>query len=113
MKYIMVTDWRDHWDKIPGGLTAYSTIMLVPPMSTARLVNGTSTIFLRFSSGPRAPLKAWTGKVTDISYSLKYKRVGFRVKIGREIRFPRKCADLDDGWFLEEHDPGRTPSGLW
>jgi hypothetical protein len=109
----MATDWHDHWDKVPGGLTSYSTIMLVPPMSTFRLEDGTATTFLLFSRHPRAPLKAWTGKVTQINYAAVFKRVGFRVMIRMEIRFPRKYADMEDGWYLDEREQALGSSGLW
>jgi len=113
VKYILATDWHDHWDKLPSGLTQYTTSMLVPPMTPIFLREGTRTTFLLFSKPPRGPLKAWTGKVAQITHDPGTPRIAFRVKLHREIRFPRKCAELADGWYVEEPETAAASSGFW
>jgi hypothetical protein len=108
----MATDWHDHWDKLPGGLTLYTTSMLVAPMVPQFLKEGTPTTFLLFSKPPRRPLKAWSGKVTEISHAPGTPRIAFRIKLSREIRFPRKYAKLADGWYVEDPEAAAS-SGFW
>ena len=113
MKFIMVTDWRDHWDRLPGGATLFTISMLIPPMAPLFLRNDTSTTFLLFSRRVRSPLKAWTGKVTQISHTPGSARIAFRANIRREIRFPHKYARLADGWYVEEPEAAAASTGFW
>lgn len=108
----MATNWHDHWGKLPGGLTLYTTSMLVPPMAPQFLREGTPTTFLLFSKGPRRPLKAWSGRVAEISHDPGTIRIAFRVKLSREIRFPRKHVELADGWYVEDPEAAAS-SGFW
>jgi len=113
VRYILVTDWHDHWDKLPGGLSSFTTSMLVDPMAPQFLKDGTPTTFLLYSRSPRRPLRAWSGKVTEISHELGAARIVFRSKLSREIRFPRKHAKLADGWYVEEPETVAESSGFW
>jgi hypothetical protein len=113
VKYVLATNWRDHWDKLAGDLTSLSTNMLVPPMTEALLRSGTPTVFLLFSRLPREPLRAWSGRVNRIEHTPGFRRITFRVKLNREIRFPREYAGLPDGWYVEDPEPAPTASGLW
>jgi hypothetical protein len=109
----MATDWHDHWDKLPGGVAVYTASMLIPPMTPQLLEEGTPATFLLFSKVPRRPLKAWSGKVTEVSHDPGTIRIAFRVKLSREVRFPRKYAKLADGWYVEEPETGASSSGFW
>ncbi|MEO0085898.1 MAG: hypothetical protein ABIK37_04640 [candidate division WOR-3 bacterium] len=111
MRYVMVTNWHGYWDKLPGGLAMYTDKMFVPPMSMGRLANGTPTTFLLFSKHPREPLKAWSGTVSDID--VLPRKVSFRVRLRREIRFPRRYTGLADGWYLVEKGTAQPQAGLW
>ena len=113
MKYIMVTDWYDHWDKLPGGVTLFTMSMFVPPMAPQFLKEGTPANFLLFSKGSRRPLKAWSGKVAEISHDPGTLRIAIRVKLNREIRFPSKYTKLADGWYVEEPEAAAASSGFW
>ena len=46
MKYIMVTDFPNHWDKIKGNLTSYPPKM-VKKFKTEKLKSGIKTIFIK------------------------------------------------------------------
>jgi hypothetical protein len=109
----MVTNWYDHWDKLPGGLTLFTTSMLVAPMGPQLLKEGTPATFLLFSKVPRRPLKAWSGKVTEISHELGTPRIAVRIKLSRQVRFPRKYARFADGWYVEEPETAAASSGFW
>jgi hypothetical protein len=113
VRYVMATDWHDHWDKLPGGLAVYTTSMLVPPMATQLFEDGTTATFLLFSKSSRRPLKAWSGKEKEISHEPGMERIAFRVKLSREIRFPRKYARLPDGWYVEDPEAPAASSGFW
>jgi hypothetical protein len=109
----MATSWHEHWDKLPQGLTLFTTSMLVPPMAPPFFRDGTSATFLLFSRSARRPLKAWSGKVREIVHEPGTQRIAFRVRINREIRFPRKYAKLEDGWYVEEPEAQVASSGFW
>lgn len=107
----MASNWHGYWDKLPGGIAMYTDSMFVPPMGPGRLASGTPTTFLRFSKYPRRPLKAWSGTVAEID--VLPGKVVFRVRLRREIRFPRRYAGLADGWYLVEQGAAQPPAGLW
>jgi len=107
MRYVMVADRPGHWDKMPGGWTSVATFMLVPPMAADRLQDDTAATLLLFTRRPRAPLKAWTGRVTHIDYAHGRSTVRFRVLVDEVIRFPAVYAHLANGWYLDE--PGAIP----
>ena len=109
----MVTDWRHHWDDLPKGMASFTTNMLVPPMTPGRLQDNTRATLLLFSREPRAPARAWSGTVSDIVFTRELSKIGFRVKLTREIRFPAKYANLEDGWYVEIADPTQASHGLW
>ena len=109
----MVTDWYDHWDKLPGVVALFTMIMLVPPMAPQFFKEGTPANFLLFSKGSRRPLKAWSGKVAEISHDPGTLRIAIRVKLNREIRFPSKYTKLADGWYVEEPEAAAASSGFW
>lgn len=109
----MASDWHGYWNDIPGGLASFTLSMLVPPMSPAFFVDGTPTTFLLFSKRNHVPLKAWTGRVYDIERHPPSPRIGFRVKVGREMKFPARYATLAGGWYVEDPEPPESSYGLW
>jgi len=107
----MATNWHGYWDRLPGGIAVYTASMLIPPMSMARLKDKTPTTFLLFSKHPRKPLKAWTGTITDID--ALDRKVVFRVRLRREVKFPRRHKDLPDGWHILDPGPTGPATGIW
>jgi len=98
MKYIMVTDFKDHWDNIKGNITSYPPKMIKkgkPDM----LKSGVETIFIKKFNGSSDVEKAWSGKVHDIQKIPG--SIFFRVEIEKEISCPEKYADYENGWYVE------------
>ena len=99
MKYIMVTDFDNHWDKIEGNFTSYSSNMIKPRMTKDKLVSGTPTLFIKKTKYSTEVEKAWSGKVWDVN-NLSGK-IFFRVDIEKDIECPEEYALMDNGWYIE------------
>ena len=61
-KYLMVTNWDDHWDQIQG--TYYTRRMLKDGIKT--LVEGTPTIFVKINKDTKKPECGWEGTIKNI-----------------------------------------------
>jgi len=99
LKYIMVTHWENHWDKLPNDETYYTKRMFRGGMNSSLLVDETPTIFIKLNEKTKEPEKAWEGVVYDIKE--KGNRVYFKVKIHREISIPEEYAKYREGWYVE------------
>lgn len=99
MKYIMVTDFDNHWDKIEQNFTSYSTNMVKPKMPKGKYISGTSTIFIKKYEFSDEVEKVWPGKVWDIE-KLPGK-IFFRVEIEKEIVCPKEYSLWGNGWYFE------------
>jgi len=77
MKYIMVTNFENHWDKIPNNRTSYTLSMLKGKMSKDNLVPGTETIFIKRKKGGGGLEGAWQGKVIDFEKAGEEKKKQF------------------------------------
>jgi hypothetical protein len=100
MKYIMVTDFENHWDKIPGNFTSYSPKMVKLQSRNEKLVAGTDTIFIKKSPDSDEIENAWMGKVRDIEKMPG--KIFFRVEIDKVIDCPEKFRTYGNGWYIEE-----------
>src|SRR2546425_4564504 len=65
LKYIMVTDFEKHWDRIPNKETSYPYRMLKGDTAGKVLINGTPTVFVKVDKDG-LPIKAWNGRVEGI-----------------------------------------------
>ena len=99
MKYIMVTDFDNHWDEIEGNFTSYSSNMIKSGMTNKNLVSGTPTLFIKRTKYSTEVKKAWSGKVLDVN-NLSGKNF-FRVDIEKEIECPAEYVLMDNGWYIE------------
>lgn len=100
MKYILVTDFDKHWDRIEGDFTSYSSKMVKLRSRNERLVSGTDTLFIKKIAGTDEVEKAWCGKVWGIEKMPG--KTFFRVEIAEEIECPEKCKGYPNGWYIEE-----------
>lgn len=100
MKYVMVTDLANHWDKLEGGFTSYSRHMLMRGLSKAFMVDGTETIFIKRKPYSKAIERCWIGKVKDIQ--VLPGNVFFRADIEKEISCPAEYASYPSGWYFRE-----------
>jgi hypothetical protein len=98
MKYVMVSDFPDHWDKIKGTLTSYPPKM-VKKAKLDKLKSGVETIFIKRFKDSTDVEKAWSGKVNDIQKIPG--SIFFRVEIEKEIECPAEYTGYENGWYVE------------
>lgn len=99
MKYIMVTDFDKHWDKIEKNFTSYSTNMIKQKISKGKFDSGTETIFIKKEKYTGIVEKSWIGQVTNIQ--VLPGKVYFSVEIEKEIPCPQEYSDWPNGWYFE------------
>jgi len=100
MKYIMVTDFDRHWDRIEGNFTSYSPKMIKLRSRNEKLVSGTDTVFIKKIPDNDEVEKSWRGKVWGIEKMPG--KVFFRVEIEVEIACPEKYRAYSNGWYIED-----------
>jgi len=107
--FLMITHWRNHWDKIPGNRTYYTINMLKGELRKKYkeyLENNVPTIFIKIDRKTKIPQKAWRGTVSDFEEKEEEKRgkkkkcIYFSVNIEEEIPIPKKYEGLREGWYL-------------
>jgi hypothetical protein len=99
MKYIMVTDFDNHWANIPGNFTSYSSNMVKLKVTKDKYIPGTETLFIKKLKYSDEIEKAWLGKVLDIN--ILPGKIFFRVEIYNETPCPKAYSLLDNGWYFE------------
>ncbi len=100
MKYIMVTTWLNHWDKI-GGKSSFSYSMLRGGvMDPSRIVDRTPTVFIKIDKETRLPRKCWEGELVSARWTSD--KVLFEFKLQAEIPCPQKYVGFPEGWFTDE-----------
>lgn len=99
MKYIMITDFDKHWDRIEKNFTSYSTNMIKKKVSKDKYIAGTATIFIKKEKYSGKLENAWTGFVKDIQ--ILPGKIYFTVVIEKEITCPPEYADWNNGWYFE------------
>jgi len=62
IKYIMVTNFGDHWDNLPNNETSYTTGLLIG-VRPEELIENAKTLFIKLSRRYGPPEKAWIGYV--------------------------------------------------
>ena len=99
MKYILITDFENHWDSLEENFTSFPTRMLGRDLMKRHLVNGTETIFIKKTKKSGKIEKCWTGRVQDIQFFGG--KVFFRVEIQAEAICPDAYGSYPNGWFCE------------
>ena len=99
MKYIMVTDFPNHWDKIKGNMTSYPPKM-VKGVKPDKLQSAVDTLFIKKYGDSDDIENAWSGKVHDIQKIPG--SIFFRVEIEKEIDCPAEYAEYENGWYVEK-----------
>jgi hypothetical protein len=99
MKYILITDFPNHWDKIPQNMTSYSPGMVKPKAFKDKLQPGMPTIFIKKEKYTDKVEKAWSGTVFNIQQIPG--SIFFRVEIEKEIECPEEYVGWGNGWWVE------------
>lgn len=100
MKYVMVTHWNKHWDKLPQNRTYYAPGMFKQGMSGEKLEEKTPTTFIKLDRITRRPERAWEGYVHNITQQ-EGGKIYFMVALASEIEVPEKYIAYIEGWYLE------------
>jgi len=88
-KYLMITNFENHWDKIKQ--TSYTTNFISDEVKNNLIAN--ETIFVKIdSSANKRILKVWEGRVSNITQNGS--KISFEVSIDREIKDYAKL-DID------------------
>jgi len=98
MKYLMVTSWDDHWNKIPS--TYYTKRMFRGRMREELIEENTETIFIKINRETKILEKAWIGKVNN--FKITDDKIYFDVIIDKEIPIPSEHKDKTEGWYIIE-----------
>lgn len=102
MQYVMVTHFRDHWDKLPNNGTRYTKTMFRAGMDENRLSENTKTVFIKIDERTKKVEKAWRGSV--YAFRIDPEKVYFKVTLDpkKPIPCPKKYIDYSEGWYFEE-----------
>jgi len=115
-RYIMVTHWVNHWDKIPHNQTYYPFHLVESGISflkgTWKGEQPVPTIFIKLNENTQVPEKAWEGYTFDFKIDSKRKRIYFRVKIEKEVQVPFKYRNLREGWYIKEFEEVVSDSAM-
>lgn len=102
MKYILVTDFEKHWDKLEQNFTSFPKQMLHRELMKAPLVDGTKTIFIKKKKWSGTIERCWIGTVRDIQFIGG--KVYFRAEVLREEDCPIEYSSYPNGWFCDSGD---------
>jgi len=105
MRYIMVTHWDNHWDRLPNNETYY-TFRMLKGLDSDKVEENSKlgkipTIFVKIKKDNKEFERAWEGYTYDFKVSKKEKKIYFKVQILREIDPPQKYRKLYEGWYEE------------
>lgn len=106
MRFIMVTHWKKHWDRLENNRTYYGFSML-RNFSVADLEKilenkrQVPAIFIKLKENKVEPEKAWEGYTYDFEIDNTQERIYFRVIIEKEISIPFRYRNYKEGWYVE------------
>lgn len=100
MYYVMVTHFKNHWDRITQ--SSYTLGMLKKGMDCSKIVEKTKTVFVRLNDRTLKPEKAWLGHTSD--FIVEAEKIRFQVKIDKDITCPQKYRNYKQGWYVEESE---------
>lgn len=109
MSYIMITNWSNHWDKIPHNSTTYYNLtMLRGGLSKDKVLSLSeriSTLFIkRFKDKPGVE-KAWVGYSSGFQYTdTPTPCIRFTVEIDKEVPCPQTHLTTPTGWYPDGED---------
>jgi hypothetical protein len=104
MKFIMVTNWKGHWDRLPDGITRFTLGMLKWRWQDSQLVDYTVTVFIKLNRATYEVEKAWIGGTSNFKRILDKGRefIFFKVFLEKEIQCPESYRGYPEGWYIEE-----------
>lgn len=110
-RYIVVTNFEDHWDNLGDQETSYALRMLKGDTASSGdiFVENTPTTFIRVHPGTRQPCGVWRGQV--YAFRQTTSRVYFKVKLEETLPVSQEHK-LEVGFYVknvaEEEDPAQA-----
>ncbi|MGQ4892093.1 MAG: hypothetical protein ACP6IP_06350 [Candidatus Njordarchaeia archaeon] len=109
VRYIMVTNLRNHWDNLPNNKTSYPFGMLKnldidKVRELGEIVGAIPTIFIKIDGKTKVFERSWEGYTRDFRVDKAKGKIFFKVEISQEIRLPEKYQNLREGWYVEEEN---------
>lgn len=98
MKYVMITQRANHWDKLPDMTAGFARGMFKKGMDISKIKEDTKTTFIKLNIETGEIDKAWIGKVSNLRITSNH--ISFKVNLEKEIAIPKKYADYNIGWYL-------------
>jgi hypothetical protein len=99
LRYVLVTSWPRHWDKI-GNKTSFSYSMLRGIiMNPDRIIDKTPAVFIKIDR-IGLPEKCWEGII--LGKKRTEDDLWFEFRLDREIRCPPQYLGKSDGWYVDE-----------
>jgi hypothetical protein len=106
MRYVMVTNWKNHWGNLGDNPTLFTFGMIKWDFRRTKPKENTQTIFIKKNEDTKEVEKAWIGEVYD-AYESTYKNkecFRFKVRIKNEISCPSKYTKYSEGWYVDEEE---------
>lgn len=102
-RYIMVTNFEDHWDKLGDRETSYGLRMLKGDTASSGdiFVENTPTTFIRVHSGTRQPIGVWRGQV--YAFRQTTSRIYFKARLDGSIPITDEHR-LEVGFYVKNID---------
>jgi hypothetical protein len=106
MIYIMVTNWRGHWDNLKNNTTLYTFPMMRDGMDRSKIKEHTKTFFIKRHKQTRVLEKCWTGVTSDfvVGEHGGKEAIYFRVGSLKAIPCPEKYRNHFEGWYFDHED---------
>ncbi len=100
MKYVLVTSWPRHWDKIEGKSSFTYSMLRGSVMNPDRIVERTPALFIKSDKETRLPQKCWQGEI--LSKKRTEDRLWFTFKLDGLVKCPERWIGSPDGWYADE-----------
>jgi hypothetical protein len=102
VKYVMVTNFDSHWDRV-GGRSYYTLSMMKEGLGIGSVVENTPTIFIKRKRGTGEIEGCWQGSTHTFSSSKDGRgrdTVRFRFDLQGRIDCPQEYQTYREGWYL-------------
>jgi hypothetical protein len=100
MKYVLVTTWPKHWDKIESKSSFTYSMLRGSVMNPDNIVERTPALFIRDERGTGLPQKCWKGEI--LTKKRTEEEIWFTFKLDGLVECPEGCICSPDGWFVED-----------
>lgn len=99
----MVTEFENHWDRIPNDKTSYPMFMIPGEgKQPEKIIENTQTIFIKKNKQTKIVEEAWEGFVNNFTF--KTGKIYFKVNINKKILPIPEYSNYENGWHIYESE---------